>query len=379
VLGRGIDPAEYATHLLGVARLAVGHQRAWASAPAIAHPSTLERRISAMLTEKRNREPLTRRACVAAVTGIVAVALPITALAIGGAGQRTPALADVVLAPNPSPAIATVPSTAAAVVVPRMRDAAAAPAAAPAAQQAPATLAVIVLDPSGAVLPGVEATLIDVQAARRYSMVTDASGRFSIADLLPGRYEMVLSLPGFATVSNVMAVTAGADVRRTITLPLGSLEETIFVTCGTPAAGLSLPDSPIGADGQVAAARPAPRVVTRTRTWSAGSNQEQRASGVPVRVGGQIAVSSQIRKVNPVCPRTILPLADTVVVLTARIGVDGYLTDLREVPPAAGAAGPAQEFVDAALDAVRQWGYTPTRLNNVPVEANIRITVQFSR
>ena len=98
-----------------------------------------------------------------------------------------------------------------------------------------------------------------------------------------------------------------------------------------------------------------------------------------MRVGGQIAAPRQIRKVNPVCPRNVLPSADTVVVLTARIGVDGYLNDLRDVSTTAGGAAPAPEFVNAALEAVRQWGYTPTRLNNVPVEAHVRITVQFSR
>src|SRR5688572_1504586 len=242
VLRGGIDPAEYATHLLGVARQAIGGRRAWVSAPAIAHPSTLERRISAMLTEKTNREPLTRRACIAAVAGIVAVALPITALAIGGATPGAPVLADVVLAPNPSPTIADA-SADVAVIAPRTLIAAAA-VAAPAAQQAPATLSVLLQDPSGGVLPGVEAVLTEVQSGLRYRMVTDGSGRFRIADLLPGRYEMVLSLPGFGTVTNVLPITAGAAVERTFTMPLQSLDETIFVTCAPPAAAVS--PSPTG-------------------------------------------------------------------------------------------------------------------------------------
>jgi outer membrane biosynthesis protein TonB len=31
----------------------------------------------------------------------------------------------------------------------------------------------------------------------------------------------------------------------------------------------------------------------------------------------------------------------------------------------------------ATLDAVRQWRYEPTRLHGVPVDVNIRITVDF--
>ena len=56
VLNDGVEATEYATHLLGVARH-VGRARAWVSAPAIAHPSTLERRISSMLNHERDRQP----------------------------------------------------------------------------------------------------------------------------------------------------------------------------------------------------------------------------------------------------------------------------------------------------------------------------------
>ena len=346
-----------------------------------------------MLTEKTNRQPLTRRACIAAATGIVAVALPITALAIGGASQRAPVLADVVLAPNPSPVIATPPSGAAAVITLRRPIAAAVAAAAPAAQ-APATLSVIVQDPSGGVMPGVEAVLIEVESGLRYRLITDGSGRFRIADLLPGRYEMKLSLPGFGTVTNVMPVAAGAEVRRTIMMPLGSLEETILVTCAPPAAAILPSPTGVTVDRDAGVAyvngeryvRQSNAIAAYTvhRTWTRGAFTAPAAQDiapvtiVPVRVGGQIAAPRQIRKVNPVCPRNVLPSADTVVVLVARVGVDGHLNDLRDVS-AAGAAGPAPEFVDAALEAVRQWEYTPTRLNNTPIEANVRITVQFRR
>jgi len=34
-------------------------------------------------------------------------------------------------------------------------------------------------------------------------------------------------------------------------------------------------------------------------------------------------------------------------------------------------------YVQAAVDAVRQWEYTPTRLNNVPVPVIMTVTVSF--
>ncbi len=62
VLRRGVDAADYAAHLLAVARHVQANGRAWASAPAVASPSTLERRIAVILhgqrIARRRAEPL---------------------------------------------------------------------------------------------------------------------------------------------------------------------------------------------------------------------------------------------------------------------------------------------------------------------------------
>jgi hypothetical protein len=58
------------------------------------------------------------------------------------------------------------------------------------------------------------------------------------------------------------------------------------------------------------------------------------------------------------------------------------LNDLRPLRPADGAVGsaaPAPEFVDAAIEAVRQWRYTPTLLNNSPVDVNVTVTVRYTQ
>jgi beta-lactamase regulating signal transducer with metallopeptidase domain len=398
VLSGGVAPTEYATHLLDVARQAIGHRRTFVSAPAIAHPSTLERRIAAMLTEQRNRQPLTRRAGVIALTAVVAVALPITALAVSRAAEPATLAPDVVLTAQPIVTPATLPAPTRQPTV-TITPATVAPApnrvAVAVAQQAqPARLSVTVIDPSGAVLPGVAAAISDAQTGMRYRQVTDGAGRFTLADLMPGRYEMALTLPGFATVANVLQVAAGDNVQRTITLPLGSLEETITVVCGAPAASLApvpsaspvAPDDAALAAERVARARGAVEASRQVRALVRDSQERQLAALAqngpltpPVRVGGQISVPRQIAKVNPVCPPGVIPAPDTRVVVTARIGVDGRLNDVRYVPPAAGAIMPVQEIIDSALDAVRQWGYTPTRLNNVPVEANITVHVAYRR
>jgi protein TonB len=60
-----------------------------------------------------------------------------------------------------------------------------------------------------------------------------------------------------------------------------------------------------------------------------------------------------------------------IVIIEATIGKDGSVRDarvLRSVP-----------LLDqAALDAVRQWRFTPTLLNNEPVEVIMTVTVNFT-
>jgi protein TonB len=89
-------------------------------------------------------------------------------------------------------------------------------------------------------------------------------------------------------------------------------------------------------------------------------------------VGGAIRQPTQLKKVNPVYP----PIAQSarvqgVVIIEAIIGPDGRVTEakvLRSIP-----------LLDAAaLDAVKQWVYTPTLLNGVPVPVIMTVTVNFT-
>ncbi|MEQ1872068.1 MAG: energy transducer TonB, partial [Vicinamibacterales bacterium] len=92
----------------------------------------------------------------------------------------------------------------------------------------------------------------------------------------------------------------------------------------------------------------------------------------PVRVGGNIKPPMRTKNVSPVYP----PIAQSarvqgVVIIEATIGPGGKVTDarvLRSVP-----------LLDAAaLDAVKQWEYTPTLLNGVAVPVIMTVTVQFA-
>jgi protein TonB len=96
------------------------------------------------------------------------------------------------------------------------------------------------------------------------------------------------------------------------------------------------------------------------------------APTAPVRVGGNIKQPTKTRDQKPVYP----PIAQSarvqgVVIIEAVIGPDGRVKEakvLRSIP-----------LLDqAALDAVKQWQFTPTLLNGVPVPVIMTVTVNFT-
>jgi hypothetical protein len=209
--------------------------------------------------------------------------------------------------------------------------------------------------------------------------VSDGTGRFAFRELQPSRYEMVAELAGFATVSNVFNLTAGATVERRLLLQVGSVIETVSVGCSAVTALAAF--RPASASDRSDVRRASLRLPSGNRQSFPAASLSQVPAGAPrpVRVGGQIQPPRPAARVNPVCPRTLLPASGTTVRLTGRIGLDGYMIDLRHVPGDATSPQPPQEFIDSALDAVSQWTFTPTLLNNTPIETTITVIVEYTR
>jgi protein TonB len=92
----------------------------------------------------------------------------------------------------------------------------------------------------------------------------------------------------------------------------------------------------------------------------------------PVRVGGSIKTPQKTRDIKPVYP----PIAQSarvqgIVIIEATIGPDGSVRDAKVLR--------GQPLLnEAALEAVRQWKYTPTLLNGVPVPVIMTVTVTFT-
>ena len=58
----------------------------------------------------------------------------------------------------------------------------------------------VVIDPSGAAVPGVNVVIRNVATGDTRELVTDAAGRYLVPVLPPGEYEVRAALQGFQTV-----------------------------------------------------------------------------------------------------------------------------------------------------------------------------------
>jgi protein TonB len=103
-----------------------------------------------------------------------------------------------------------------------------------------------------------------------------------------------------------------------------------------------------------------------------GSESSPGGTGPTLRVGGDIQPPRKLHHVNPQYPETARAIRlQGTVVLDCTIGTDGRITDVRVVQ-----GSPLLE--GAAVAAVQQWIYTPTKLNGQPVAVIMTVTVRFA-
>jgi TonB family protein len=98
----------------------------------------------------------------------------------------------------------------------------------------------------------------------------------------------------------------------------------------------------------------------------------QDANDPPLRVGGTIKPPVKLKNVNPAYPPEAQDAkVQGVVIIEARIERDGTVSRarvLRSIPM----------LDDAAVEAVKQWEFTPTLLNGAPVPVMMTVTVNFT-
>jgi TonB family protein len=334
----------------------------------------LERRIARLIDPAANREPLTAGRAVLGTAIAVALLAPI-------AGLR----AEQVLA-YPVPTVATF-APAAPVPSVKVEALAMTPKRAPrvlaqiaqAQTQAPqpsstGSLAGVVSDPTGAVVAG---ATVQVQLSRAprlhfgsfdkvvvdaagpaqlspgtgdaaftgYSTVTDQTGQWTLAGLAAGMYTVEIQVPGFRAFNMAIALGGGVNVQANAKLRLGGASESVTVSAERPNSS----------------AAPTRQADTPT-------------SSRPLRVSAGVSPAMLIRHAQPVFPPTARDQGiQGSVTLEAIIDKAGFV---RDTPLVLGQAPP--EFVQAALDAVKQWQYAPARLNGEPVDVLTEITVNFT-
>ena len=197
-----------------------------------------------------------------------------------------------------------------------------------------------VYDATGAVLPGVELVLEDANLFK-WTVTTDATGRFEFAPVRAGKYVLAAALPGFKALRHEFELKTSRDWDRAVTLQVGDLKETISVR-----------------ESRIPAVRPA----------------AQPEGPRPIRVGGNIRVPRKLQDVRPIYPASMRAAGrEGVVPVEAIIGRDGTVTSVRVLT-----AQVHPDFAIAAVDAVRQWRFSPTLLNGAPVEVVMNVSVTFN-
>lgn len=186
VLETGVTGTSYASHLVDLARSFSAHGRTWLPAPSIARPSTLERRVRAMLNPRLNRRPISSFARVVFAVLILAISLPIAAVAR--------------LAGSPSGTLR---------------------------------------DPQGRVLPGATVRLSAIGTDAVHETQSDGAGAFQFPEIPDGEYMLSARLPGFLSARQRVRVSS-ANAPLDVMLQVGTLQETITIRGG---AGIN-PDQP---------------------------------------------------------------------------------------------------------------------------------------
>jgi TonB family protein len=257
-----------------------------------------------------------------------------------------------------------------------------------------------VMDPSGGIIPGARVVLTSAVSAATRSTTTDVRGRFVFADVAAGAYDVTVSLVGFKTSKGRVQLSDGFRAAMEVRLEMGSVTETVVLQGTQPPAGGrgAQGAAPRSAMAHLEAARQyyqqgrlsEAEAMTAQALQLLRAEMSQRmfpmvepratpaAAGEPkpgvvnaIRVGGSIREPRKTRHVNPIYPAEAQAAAiQGYVIIEALIGTDGAVKEARVI-------GGETVLADAALTAVRQWEYTPTLLNGVPVEVIMNVTVHF--
>jgi TonB family protein len=339
VLNSGINAPEYAGHLLDLARALRNSGRTWSPVLAMARPPHLERRFVAMLNPSLNRRPASRRAALFACGTALLAAVPLATVRAGEQAAST--VTSTQIAPVSIVASAVTPVPKAVAKTPARKTA---PRPAPVQGLADGSVSGTVTDATGAVIPGARAAILSrtvgqatVTETELQTLTTSEVGKYEFRGLTPGPYVLRVELPGFTVHrSGSLRVVSGQDLVENATLSVGRIDQTVEVS---------------------AAGQPRSRSVSGPQR---------------IRVGGVVTAARLISQVKPIYPESAKDAGiEGVVRLQALIGTDGTLVGVSAMP------SKDPDLTTAAVEAVKQWRYSPALLNNEPIPVLTTIDVAF--
>jgi TonB family protein len=242
----------------------------------------------------------------------------------------------------------------------------------------------VTVDSSGRVVEG-RVTGVQLQRANAgFSMNFTGSSAADFETMLraAARSYPANSSPPVAEVAHAMFAAASRSVRQWLYTPPAEapIAFDVDVPFGTPPPP---PPPPPAAHVSGRAGPPPPPPAPRTSPRPGAmppppppppppSQTSADADDPALRVGGTIKAPIKLRHVAPVYPPDAqVQRVQGVIIIEARIERDGTVSRarvLRSIPI----------LDDAALDAVRQWEFTPTLLNGQPVPIIMTVTVNFT-
>jgi len=175
VMRNGVEGTDYATHLIELARALNQRRAIWFPAPAMARPSSLERRVRAMLTKSHDRGSISARTRIVIVLSLLAATVAVAA-----------------------------------------------------AQSGFSTFRGSIADESTLGIPSTTVSLTNDARQAKYEVKTDALGRFEFVGLPPGDYGLEVKGMGFQSLRDAVTIS-GQNLQRSYTLKLGTLQETVNV------------------------------------------------------------------------------------------------------------------------------------------------------
>jgi TonB family protein len=181
-------------------------------------------------------------------------------------------------------------------------------------------------------VPGATVEVLNADTGQKQTMASNSGGNYSFANLPAGRYQLMVSSPGFAVYARKAVVVPGT---LDVVLSLGSITETMTLSGKGPAV--------------------APLLSPRR-----------------IKVGGNVQAANQLQAPKPIYPASAESAGiQGTVLLRAIVSTDGSIMGLTVL------SSPDPLLADAAMEAVRQWRYQPTLLNGQPVEVVTTISVNF--